>query len=651
VRLYQAVLPDVSVDTMDDGGTRTVATHRAMGRAFSITPVPRHTDALCRAVKVETGPRLTHVAAYELKMYEPMPSAGDDLALPSTEAPMLGSAPIPLSTTELVPLVVVVPATPAVAIPSAADQAAAAAKEAQAKALRLERAKNFFESIMTDLVEIPESGGMQLLHNVMDLETGRRRDIIIRSIAIDFWNECMEVLNTPDCTPRLCVVGTPGIGKSTITAFFIRKLLQEHKTVVYLVRARNKCGWYYEFIPKKDAPLDLKVYREKVSIEDIESLSKDTTYYVVDPGQTKNSCLPLDESLPKFMLVSSPDEKHWGKSELKKDRGDAVATFKYYPIWDWEEIWSARSHFSTKVEDDELLKRFRQMGGVPRNLFTKSFSLKVQDQVKAINLLTKDQIIHIVNKRLDALGTFAAEQPRSAIIGYAKDNPHLTYSTEKIVIVSPSVADYVYVKYIQDLWDEMVKGVLVDSTKVFETYCRALMTLQLPDRGKSKLRKPPFKRRPCVGKNDTKGYETVTRTSVGHCSESRMVPDIVKAAKEHPMVLFHSTNPRHALYDFMYRSTKGIFYAFQATIGDRHNAPTSLMEELRKQLGSSKLEIYYMVTEDKFDKFVTNPVGPFSDDPKTTVWHLRVPKPNGIPLVGSSYLVKRTRTSRFNHQP
>jgi hypothetical protein len=82
-------------------------------------------------------------------------------------------------------------------------KAAAGKEEARANkalALRLERAKKNFL-------------------NLMDLETGRRRDIIIRSIAIDFWNEWMEVLNTPDCTPRLCVVGTPGIGKSTISIY------------------------------------------------------------------------------------------------------------------------------------------------------------------------------------------------------------------------------------------------------------------------------------------------------------------------------------------------------------------------------------------------------------------------------------------------
>jgi polynucleotide 5'-kinase involved in rRNA processing len=133
--------------------------------------------------------------------------------------------------------------------------------EAEAKEFRLDRAKKFSESIMSDAVEIQESGGMQLLPDVMNLKTGNRVDIVIRSITHDFWNGCMEFPSSSNYRPRLCVVGIPGIGKSTITAFFIRKLLQEGKTVVYLIRARDKRGWYYEFLPRDDAPIDVNVYR------------------------------------------------------------------------------------------------------------------------------------------------------------------------------------------------------------------------------------------------------------------------------------------------------------------------------------------------------------------------------------------------------
>jgi hypothetical protein len=107
-------------------------------------------------------------------------------------------------------------------------------------------------------------------------------------------------------------------------------------------------------------------------------------------------------------------------------------------------------------------------------------------------------------------------------------------------------------------------------------------------------REPNVQRHRCVGKVD-KAYGTVTIGSLGGCSEIRMVPDIVTAARANPMVLFHSTDPSHKLHDFMYYSENGTFYAFQATTSSTHCAPSDLIKQLRKQLGTSPLEIYYMV--------------------------------------------------------
>jgi hypothetical protein len=628
VRLYQVVPPSASDGT--PATTTTLTVRPTEDGVFDIEPVPRTISELRRKVKAEVAPSLNDVADYQLKVYEFTRSATDEIILPNERKPLSPGNEVPKVTTPLEPLMIVVPpATPTSAPPTVGQ--VAVNPDDPAKQIRLERAKEFAKSIMSDLKPIPESEDMQLMPNIIDIETGIERDIVIRSMNNSFWKECIQVLNDENHLFRLCVVGTPGIGKTTCTAYAIRMLLIAKKTVVYRIRGDDATGWYYEFIPRVNHPIDVNVYPETVSIHHIASLQVTSTFYIVDPGRTKKNCLLPSDFLPKYMLISSPDERHWGGSEFKKKRVNEIGKFLYYPVWDLEEIQAARTYLfpgTAKPTAEEVMTRFRQVGGVPRNIFTEVYHSALEDQVKAITALTSEQVINIVKKRMDGLGTFAEGQPKSAIIGYAKDDPHLTYSKEKIVIVSPSVADYVYVKYIQDLWNEPY------STKVFETYCRALMTL----RENSKLRKLLFTRRPCVGKND-EGYQKVTRTSVGHCSESRMVPDIVKAAKEHSMVLFHSTDPRHKLYDFMYRSTQGIFYAFQATIGDKHDAPTSLMEELRKQLGSSKLEIYYMVTEEKFDKFVSKPVGPFSDDPNTTVWHLRVPKPNGIPLVGSEYLV------------
>jgi hypothetical protein len=610
VRLYQIVPPDVPGPTMDDGGTLSMTQLRAMGRAFDIEPVPKRISALCRAVKAENPNRLSHADAAELEVYEPMRSETEVLTkfLPDDQ--------VPLSTTSFEPMVVVVPATPEKQVVQATATSPAALQSA------LERANEFAKAIMADLEDIPNSNGMKLMANVTNLETGNRRNIILRMITNDFWNECMEFLNDPSHRPRLCVVGTPGIGKTTSTAFPIRMLLKQNKTVVYLIRGERTDGWIYEFVPGRDNSVAVKVYPEITSFTQISSLDLNSTFFIVDPGETKDSCLPGGLFAPKFMLVSSPDERHWGESELTKNRDNIKGGFIYFPVWDWEEIQSARPYFLTNrahQTEDEVLERFRKVGGVPGNTFMGRLDVLQQKQDDAINALTNDQVIDIANKRLNVVGTFAVGQPRSAIIGYAKGNTtKAKFENRNVEIRSPLVAEKVYVKFVRDLWDQMVKGELIDSPKAFETYCRVLITR--PQQG--------FKHRLCIGKNAS-AYQNFSFVVFEGCKEIRMVSDIVSAAKKHPLVLFHSTDPQHPLYDFMYCSQNGTFHAFQATINKSHKPKSDALNMLREQLGTSPLKFYYMVPEEQFGSFVTDPVDPFGSLDNTTGWHIRVPKPSG----------------------
>jgi hypothetical protein len=119
VKLYQDVPPD------DPGAsTDTMKTLRdMMVEVFAIGPVPATIRELCSAVKVEGGPFLNHVAAFQLEVYESMPSPPDvHTLLRTTTPPLLGSAQVPLSTTIFEPLVVVVPAMAAVTFPTSAIQ-------------------------------------------------------------------------------------------------------------------------------------------------------------------------------------------------------------------------------------------------------------------------------------------------------------------------------------------------------------------------------------------------------------------------------------------------------------------------------------------------------------------------------------------------
>ena len=82
-----------------------------------------------------------------------------------------------------------------------------------------------------------------VLRNVVNLECGRRQTVVLRKTTEDFWKACMKK-ETPNMRYRVCAVGTPGTGKTTLTPILIRLLLKAGRTVVYHVRTQDKEGWF-----------------------------------------------------------------------------------------------------------------------------------------------------------------------------------------------------------------------------------------------------------------------------------------------------------------------------------------------------------------------------------------------------------------------
>ena len=156
--------------------------------------------------------------------------------------------------------------------------------------------------------------------------------------------------------------------------------------------------------------------------------------------------------------------------------------------------------------------RFRQVGCVPRHILGgEDFRAALKSQDDAVVVLTSEQAKKIVSGRLDAVGTFERKQakeivsgrldavgtfernqPKSAIIGYGKalTTELLPFSSRRVEIVSLSVEEKVSRKFMADLWNLVLQDDRVE-WKIFEAYCRALMTIE-PGRS--------FLRRPCCGK-------------------------------------------------------------------------------------------------------------------------------------------------------
>ena len=112
------------------------------------------------------------------------------------------------------------------------------------------------------------------------------------------------------------------------------------------------------------------MYHKESDTRYIESLTKDSTFYIVDPGTTENSCLPPDAFEPRTIIVSSPKESHWGGNQFPKIRLRTVGRFRYFPMWDLDELVLAQMYFTnSRLTREEVIARFRLVGGVPRHVF------------------------------------------------------------------------------------------------------------------------------------------------------------------------------------------------------------------------------------------------------------------------------------------
>ena len=483
-----------------------------------------------------------------------------------------------------------------------------------------QREEDFATSILQPYVDIPESDDMHVLRGVSQLEEQEQLDIVVRQITEPFWNACIAAVNTPKRIVRVCAVGTPGIGKTTATPILIRLLLHQTKTVVYLVRTTANVSFYYEFIPSQEnaGQVSVNVYPESITRSKIPSLRLNSTYYVVDPGQTKDSCNPDNNFLPKTIIVASPDDRHWGERELTKRRGSVKGQRKYFPLWSEDEILVLGRTIYPSFSEELIRERFRKAGGVPRHVFSDNeddFNAHLKDQKDAVNLLTPSAAEDIVMQRMEHVVTFDKAQPRSALIGFALNAEDRTFDKYTAVVLSKYISELIFQGHMKFLWNEMGR-LGQDGDGIFESYARQLL-----------LQRVTLVGRPGVGKSDPFRQEnTFMQKTIGGCSQISMVEDLVESATARPNIVFHSLNKQYPLIDFAYRHEEVIF-AFQATIGDSHTADAKAIKELEDRVNAQgfELELFYLVPREKYVNFNTQPVKPMST---CKIWHVSITAPN-----------------------
>ena len=215
---------------------------------------------------------------------------------------------------------------------------------------------------------------------------------------------------------------------------------------------------------------------ERYGIWKIESLTHPSTFYIVDPGSSRKKCLPPIAFKARTINVSSPDECHWEGNEFSKQRDDVCG-------------------------------------------------------------ITAHEAADIAQDTMDVVGTFATNQPKSAIIGYVKI---LRRGSHRFGLVKWRLFLHRWQRRsAQSVWP-IYGGLMLQDDKVgweiFHAYCRRLMGT------------PPvssFRCHPCCRQRDDE-YRHKRDFVVGGCNKVRMGLKISSAVFEvDSMTLFHSIDPYH----------------------------------------------------------------------------------------------------------
>eukprot|EP00657_Telonema_sp_P-1_P010902 TRINITY_DN557_c0_g1_i8.p1 TRINITY_DN557_c0_g1~~TRINITY_DN557_c0_g1_i8.p1 ORF type:complete len:458 (+),score=64.52 TRINITY_DN557_c0_g1_i8:147-1520(+) len=408
------------------------------------------------------------------------------------------------------------------------------------------RAKACLASLMTCEPTKLEHG-MKVLCNVKLLEIDGSIDIILRSVNEPLFNACIDQASNGR---HVCIVGSPGIGKSTTMLYLVRLLLKLGYTVVFRRRTQDRTSWYYEFKPDGNHYEVSGIFPEQdgqgkeVTPDRITSLMAGG-FYVVDPGTTQDNC-DVSPTIKRMIMDASGKIDHWGEDFTKSQAYFDYLGGKllYLGLWLPDELVTARPYISSSLDDAEVVRLFGIFGGVPRAIFDSDWKQSVVSLKGAIAELTPDEAMKIATGQEIDLNAFHSDkQPRSWIVGYQSTAPFDDY---KAVLKSEFVRQEVCYIFRHQLWTHMMRETKPGPCGYkFEAYVRRLMLVT-----------SEYECRHLLGVRTRKNWEkagALPRCSLGGCKDIRLVVDPVACAQDEERVVFHSSSDVHELIDFIYR--------------------------------------------------------------------------------------------------
>jgi hypothetical protein len=346
------------------------------------------------------------------------------------------------------------------------------------------RAQNFVNSLVNaEYEQIEEIPSMRVLRNLPTLQgRAEKVDIVVRDIVEKYWKACIDKVTTPSQNIRVAAIGTQGIGKTFTTPILMHMLLEKGHTVVYLVKSRDGRGWYYEFCRNSDGTCAANIYPENTREEDIASLGLESTFYIVDPGDSKSvDCNPMVSIKARVILVTAPDCR-WGESMFPRDRLGVMGVFMCYPLWSLAELVAARHVIDPTCENTDVVRRYQLFGGVPANIFVPAgmFAGKEMNLLRrqrcTLSSLSVDQLYWMSTEKINELECFNPESRLSMVTAFdlrRDGNGQCTEDFEHFVVVPVSevVKEEAQAKLLQALWT----GRSLCQRGIFQTFVKPLV--------------------------------------------------------------------------------------------------------------------------------------------------------------------------------
>jgi hypothetical protein len=468
----------------------------------------------------------------------------------------------------------------------------------------------FIAAIMQPYEDIPNILGMKVIKDVLDLETGATRNVIVRTIIEDFWNEIIEVAERPNKQMCVCAMGAPVIGKSASTAILIRMLLQRNRTVFYHIRTVCEDGWVYKFTPVPttgENPLVVYVIaicEKQFRHSQVERHRDDKgkkNYYVVDPGETKDTCCPSRGFHQHFILVSTPDKRHWGDSSFQKEIGSTRGTFRYFPIWNLEELLAARPYINMDISHEEVQRRHYLVGGVPGHVFLDPDELDdiLVAHSRAINSLNDRQLEEMAMDGWPTMILLPYIPSKSALVGF-DGFPCKPSDERNVVPISEMVRAKVFEKCQKIFWNDLVTRTV---SKEFEH-------MALEKLGINAMHGAPYWT--YCKQQFLKKNASLLKVELGGSSRPKhrqfRNENVISSATETENVLCRRTpGSTFEWVAFAYRKDN-VFFAFHVTGRQVLKVDALEIRKFAKIVGGPQnLRLYFLVPAYNFDTFVAKP--------------------------------------------